>query len=297
MQAHIQDFRCRRTGLTKIPWQFLLCLFVAFPAGAVAQVTIAQLSDTHLGEKHAPHAAENLRRAVEMINARHPDAVVLSGDIGENPGEWQKAKSILKGLRAPLYYAPGNHDVHSHDLGRYRSAFGRDYYRFQVKGVTFLVIDSQLLGNYDNFGAHTPPPLPPEMEEESERMLAWLKGQGKAGDGDHDRDDRGGHNVIIGIQHIPVFRDDNFPPDSKPYWVVSDPYRSREMDILHKIGVRHMLVGHWHNGRVFNRNGITWHVAPATSWLPWGGEIGFAMHTISPNGDVKTEFVPLGTEP
>jgi hypothetical protein len=54
-----------------------------------------------------------------------------------------------------------------------------------------------------------------------------------------------------------------------------------------------MLVGHWHNGRVFEREGVTWHVAPATSWLPWGGELGFAMHTINSNGDVHTEFVPL----
>jgi 3',5'-cyclic AMP phosphodiesterase CpdA len=275
-------------------------LFV--PLGARAQVTIAQLSDTHLGEQHSPHAADNLRKAVQMINARHPDAVILSGDIGENPGEWDKAKSILKGLQSPLYYAPGNHDVHSHDVDRYRSAFGKDYYRFQVKGVTFLVIDSQLLGNYDNFDAHPLPPMPPQTEEESKRMLDWLKDQGKKGgdeDDDHgsgrDRGERG--RIIIGIQHIPVYRDGNFPPDNKPYWVINDPYRSREMDILHKLGVRHMLVGHWHNGRVFSQEGITWHVAPATSWLPWGGELGFAIHTISRDGDVKTEFVPLGTQP
>lgn len=275
-----------RKGLKNTHLIFLLLFFFVLPPGAVAQVTIAQLSDTHLGEQHSPHAADNLRRAVGMINARHPDAVVLSGDIGENPTQWAKAKAILKGLKAPLYYAPGNHDVHTKDVNRYRNAFGRDYYRFQVKGVTFLVIDSQLLGNYDTFGAHTPPPLPPQTEEESEKMLAWLKQQINTP-----------HNIVIGIQHIPVFRDGNFPPDSKPYWIVSNPYRSREMNLLHKIGVHHMLVGHWHNGRVFEHGGITWHVAPATSWLPWGGELGFAMHTISPNGDVKTEFVPLRTQP
>lgn len=299
-------FRMIWTSVRKIFLLPIVCaLFV--PLGARAQVTIVQLSDTHLGEQHSPHAADNLRLAVQMINARHPDAVILSGDIGENPDQWDKAKSILKGLKAPLYYAPGNHDVHSHDVDRYRSAFGKDYYRFQVKGVTFLVIDSQLLGNYDSFDARPLPSMPPQTEQESKRMLDWLKDQGKGRDedndrdGDHDRDrdrDRREHGkIIIGIQHIPVFRDGNFPPDNKPYWVVDDPYRSREMDILHKLGVRHMLVGHWHNGRVFNREGITWHVAPATSWLPWGGELGFAIHTISRDGDVRTEFVPLGTQP
>ncbi len=227
------------------------------------QVTIAQISDTHIGDKHAPHAADNLKRAVEMINDRRPDAVILSGDIGENPHAWDEAKSILKKLKAPLYYVPGNHDVHSNDVERYRSAFGKDYYDFEVKNVRFVVIDSQLLGNYDVFGAKNPEPLPAKTEEESEHMLAWLNGLG------------GGF------------------PDPKPYWVISEPYRSREMKALRELGVKHMLAGHWHNGRVFEREGITWHVAPATSWLPWGGELGFAMHTISSKGDVRTEFVSL----
>jgi 3',5'-cyclic AMP phosphodiesterase CpdA len=296
-------------------WAAMFALLGFARGSAQAQVTIAQLSDTHIGEQHSPHAADNLRRAVEMINQRHPDAVVLSGDIGEGPNNWDIARQILKGLKAPLYYAPGNHDVHSRDVNRYREVFGKDYYSFQVKGVTFLVIDSQLLGNWDNFAARDVPPLPPETEAESRKMLDWLKDQGKAGDNadddrQHDRDDqdrdkdkhhhrdkdhKGG--TIIAIQHIPDFRDGSFPNDPKPYWIVNDPYRSREMDIFHKLGVRHVLVGHWHNPRTFEHDGITWHVAPATSWLPFGGELGFAMHTITPDGNVRTEIVPLGTQP
>jgi 3',5'-cyclic AMP phosphodiesterase CpdA len=258
---------------------------------SAAQVTVAQISDTHIGDKHAPHAAENLRHATEMINARHPDAVILSGDIGENPQAWDEAKSILKKLTIPLYYVPGNHDVHSNDVDRYRRAFGKDYYDFEVKNVTFVVIDSQLLGNYDVFGAKNPGPLPPQTEEESERMRTWLAGLRRE-DRKEKRDENGEGRVVIGVQHIPVFHDGGFP-DPKPYWVISEPYRSQEMKILRQLGIKHMLVGHWHNGRVFEREGITWHVAPATSWLPWGGELGFAMHTISANGEVHTEFVAL----
>lgn len=289
-----------------------LCVFVsAFNSSCNAQVTIAQISDTHLGEAHSPHAAENLRRTVDMVNARHPDAVVLSGDIGENPEEWQRAREILKGLRAPLYYVPGNHDVHTNDVDRYRGEFGPDYYRFQVKNVTFLVIDSQLLGNFDNFSAQSPQPLPPQTEAESQKMLSWLsrqspgsnmqegrgKDRGRQSGQSPDSDDRG-KKIVIGIQHIPIFRGDNLPPDPKPYWIINEPYRSREMDILHKLGVKHMLVGHWHAGNVFEREGITWHVAPSTArLLPWSSPLGFAMHTISPGGDVRTEFVSLGSEP
>jgi 3',5'-cyclic-AMP phosphodiesterase len=253
------------------------------PAFGASPIEIAQISDTHLGDSHAPHAADNLRKAVEMINERRPDAVVLSGDIGERERDWQQAKTILKALNAPLYYVPGNHDVHTHDVEKYRRVFGRDYYRFRVRDVEFVVIDSQLLGNFDKYEGKFPAPLPPETEAESDRMLSWLETQ---------QQELGRSKVVIGIQHIPVFHDKGFP-DPKPYWVISDPYRSREMKLLHKLGIKDMLVGHWHNGRVFDREGITWHVAPATSWLPWGGSLGFAMHTITPDGKVRTEFVNL----
>ena len=276
-----------------------LCLLAVAPVMAQAasrtkddrddQVSIVQISDTHLGDHHAPHAAENLKLAVKMINDLHPDAVILSGDIGENPKDWDEARSILEKLRAPLHYVPGNHDVHSKDVDRYRGVFGKDYYDFQVRFVRFVAIDSQLLGNYDVYGAKSPAPLPPETEDESERMLSWLNGL--------HRDDKDSKQVVIGVQHIPVFHDGKFP-DPKPYWVISEPYRSKEMKALHQLGIKDMLVGHWHNGRVFDREGITWHVAPSTAWLPWGGELGFAVHTISPDGKVRTQFEDLpGAKP
>jgi Calcineurin-like phosphoesterase len=279
---------------------------------ASAQVTIAQLSDSHIGEKHAPHALENLRRAVDMINRRHPDAVILSGDIGENPEAWQQAREALRRLKAPLYYAPGNHDVHTEDVERYRRVFGKDYYTFRVKNVTFVVIDSQLLGNFEEFDAHTPPSRPQYTQQQGDAMLDWLEGlaSGERGDRDADRENgrrenrRGGlseqesdSGVVIGIQHIPCYRDERVLPDPKPYWVISQPSLGREMNLLHELGIRHMLVGHWHIGDVFEQGGITWHVAPATSWLPWGGELGFAMHSITRDGDVKTEFVSIHSQP
>ena len=257
-----------------------VCLSVA----SAAQLTIAQISDTHIGEPRAPHAFDNLRKAVDMVNARHPAAVIVTGDIGEqHPQDWDTAKGILKWLKAPVYYVPGNHDVRTNDVAQYRKAFGKDYYRVDIKGVTFLIIDSELLGNFEQYEAKSPPPLPPETERESEKMLGWLSHQQGSGK-DH---------VVIGVQHVPVFRDNGFPDPQHPYWVINDPYRSREMELLHRLGIKHMLVGHWHNARVFDRDGITWHVAPATSWLPWGGQLGFAMHTITPDGNVFTEFVYL----
>src|SRR5262249_4768515 len=152
---------------------FIFVFLLVFSLRGNAQVVIAQISDTHLGESQAPHAFDNLRRTVDMVNARHPDAVIVSGDIGENYDQWLIARGILKWLHAPVYYAPGNHDVHTNDVAKYREVFGPDYYRFQVKGVTFIVIDSQLLGNFDHFDAHSPEPLPASTQAEGEKMLSW----------------------------------------------------------------------------------------------------------------------------
>jgi 3',5'-cyclic-AMP phosphodiesterase len=288
MQKHIHQRSIallKRSIFSLIVWTF------ALTGGAVmcrGQITVVQLSDTHIAEQHSPHAADNLRKAVSMINALHPDAVVVTGDIGENVAAWQVARSILKGLTVPLFYAPGNHDVHTHNVGTYRNVFGPDYYRFDVRGVIFLVVNSQLLGNYDNFNATSPPPLPADTAAESAKMLSWLSGQAAS-------IPKGA--TVIGVQHIPLFRAGGFP-DSKPYWVVNDPYRSRELALLQKMGVKHMLVGHWHIGKVFSAGGITFHDGPATSWLPLGGFLGFAVHTISSSGDVSTRFVALpGAKP
>ncbi len=263
--------------LTAVVWTVTL---MALPQVSRAQATIVQLSDTHIGLSTAPQATAHLRQAVQMINAMRPDAVVVSGDIGENPTDWRLARSILSGLTVPVFYAPGNHDVHTHNVNQYRAVFGPDYYRFDVRGIIFVVIDSQLLGNFDNGGAKAPPPLPPDTQAESDKMMAWLTGQAAS-------IPKGA--VVIGIQHIPDFRDGGFP-SALPYWVVSEPFRSREMTQLEKMGVKNMLAGHWHAYKVFSAGGITWHVGPTTSH---GGGLGFVVHTISSSGSISSKFVPL----
>jgi 3',5'-cyclic AMP phosphodiesterase CpdA len=261
----------------------LAALTTLSPAESRVVLRVAQISDTHLGEHHSPNAASNLQRAVALANAQHPDVFIVTGDIGENPAAWDAARRTLHDATAPVYFVPGNHDVHTTDLDRYRASFGSDYYTFRVKKVTFVVINSQLLGNYDQFSASSPQPLPPGTERESARMLAWMRSQIKK---------LRRRDIVIGVQHIPAYRSPGFP-DAKPYWVISEPYRSRELELLRAMKIRHVLAGHWHMGQLFDAGGITWHIGPASSWLPWKGELGFAMHTVFADGDVQTEFLTL----
>jgi 3',5'-cyclic AMP phosphodiesterase CpdA len=266
---------------------------------AAGNIVIAQISDTHIGLARAPEASENLRKVVEMVNQRNPDAVIVTGDIGERESAWDEAKKILSGLKPKTFYVPGNHDVSANNpqkLSAWRGDFGNDYYEAHVKGVTILALDGQLMGNYDNFNQKKASPL--QSTDETERMLGWLAKAGgnesakKGGDGDARRG-----QLVFAMQHEPIDRASGFPPDDKDYWVIQEPYRSREIDLLHRLGVKHMFVGHWHKGMVFSAHDITSHVAPATSWSPTGDKLGFAMHTITPDGDVKTDFVYIDADP
>ena len=265
-------------------------LFLCCVLPAAAQITIAHISDTHLGLKRAPAAAGNLRRVVEMVNQRHPDAVIVSGDIGETPEAWKQARELLSKVKAPVYYVPGNHDDSANTVGRFRSVFGKDYYEFKVKNATFFALDSQLLGNFDVLDSYQIMPLTAIGQAESTRMLDWF---GKQIDEELSVPAGGNPALVFVVQHVPISRNGGFPPDAKPYWTVQEPYRSRELELLHRLGVKHVFAGHWHSGMVFQADGITYHIAPATSWTAFKVPLGFAMHTISPGGEVRTEFVNL----
>lgn len=266
--------------------------------GKSRDLVIAQLSDSHIGLARAPEASANLRKAVQLINQRGVDAVLVTGDIGERPEAWQEALDILGGLQAKFYMVPGNHDVHTDNVGRWRQLMGKDYDRIQIRNLTIYALDSQLLGNYDDYDAKQVIPLPPGTRAESDKMLGWMK---QAADdeqrGEVAAEPRGGgesgNRLIFAMQHVPISRADGFPADPRPYWVVQEPYRERELALLHRLGVKHMFVGHWHKGMTYQADGITYHVAPATSWSPFGAPLGFAIYTIKPDGDVKTEFVTL----
>lgn len=258
-----------------------LAVFV-FACSAAAQVKIAQISDMHIGLARAPQASDQLRKIVQMVNARDPDIVLVSGDIGENPKAWDEARNILKGIKTKVYYVPGNHDVHTTDADRYRAAFGNDYYKLNVKNVVIYALDSQLLGNWDDFSARTEPPMPPQTQAEGEKMLRWLENQ---------KPEKG--KIALAVQHVPGARGGGLPTDPKPYWTVNGQWRSREDAAFKKLGIRNVLVGHWHHGVVFDAEGFTWRVAPATSWLPMGGKLGFAIHSVSREGKISTQFVYL----
>ncbi|MFZ4779741.1 MAG: metallophosphoesterase family protein, partial [Terrimicrobiaceae bacterium] len=73
-----------------------------------------QISDTHWG---ARDGVSMTQRAAEMINALpvKVEFVVITGDVCSDSilkeTVVKEGLEALKGLKAPLYYVPGNHDI------------------------------------------------------------------------------------------------------------------------------------------------------------------------------------------
>ena len=277
--SKLSDLRVRSCFLL-----FAFALMLPQPSPAQA-VTIAHLSDLHLGLESHPGTEERLQQAIDLIRPRHVDAVIVSGDIGDKYEQsWNKAREILATLKVPVYYVPGNHDDTASTAERYNKVFGKDYYTFDVKGIHFIALDSQLLGNFSNFQSPVPLQVPKEDEPAAEKMLTWLNGLHL-------------HGTVIPFQHVPPDRPSpTTSPDGKPYWILHDPWRTRELDALRKLGIKDILAGHWHQGTIYNVDGFTIHVAPATSWSP-KSPLGFAIHRIGQNGEVNTEFVYFEQQP
>ncbi len=267
-----------------------IVLFLLLVASvASAQVRIAQLSDLHIGApaSTAPHAVDNLRQAVQIINAQGVDAVIVTGDIGENPTAWTTARTILGGLTAPVYYVPGNHDIHSNDFDRYRNVFKNDFYRVQVKNVVIYGLDSSDFGNYDSYNADkiTLAPASAQAKQNEAQMLSWMRSSATPPPPPG--------TVVIGIQHIPIAIDNKVLTDKSPYWAVPAAEQTDEVNLLTSLGIHHMFVGHWHYRDQFSFGGITWHVGASTGRLIHD-RLGFDIHTISATGDVSSVFYPLG---
>ena len=82
-----------------------------------APLTVIQLSDLHLGRVgQQDRVAERAEHAVALVNARHPDAVVITGDLadqGHSPALELAAANALMHIDAPVLVMLGNHD-HGH---------------------------------------------------------------------------------------------------------------------------------------------------------------------------------------
>ncbi len=94
---------------------------------------ILHISDIHFGPKHLVDRAEGVLRLAERLA---PDFIALSGDLTQRakPSEFQRARTFVDRLPAPVVAVPGNHDVPLYRVwervfapyGAYRRHFDRE---------------------------------------------------------------------------------------------------------------------------------------------------------------------------
>jgi 3',5'-cyclic AMP phosphodiesterase CpdA len=124
-------------------------------------VTLAHVSDTHIGQDHnGDGGARALRRAqlvVDYLNAMRGevDGVLLTGDIADHgtPDEYRVVRELLATLRFPVLSCPGNHDervaYQTALLGEPAGSGEAVNHVHQVAGYTIAMCDSSIPGRDD----------------------------------------------------------------------------------------------------------------------------------------------------
>jgi len=105
--------------------------------------------------------------AVQKLNLLEPEFVISVGDLIEGytedrqklRAEWDEFDALVRGISAPFFYVPGNHDL-SNDVMRevWRERYGPSYYSFVYKNVLFVCLNS----------------MDGELHRISDTQLAWL---------------------------------------------------------------------------------------------------------------------------
>jgi UDP-2,3-diacylglucosamine pyrophosphatase LpxH len=122
-----------------------------------------QITDTHLGD--LDHYVRT-SKIVKIINILPQDIkfVVHTGDIFMDKivddKIVEKGMSILKKIKYPLHFVPGNHDIRKNNLGEtikiYKGKIGKINYVVKYKGVNFIFIYTEPLRKNFNIDGYSP---------------------------------------------------------------------------------------------------------------------------------------------
>lgn len=233
-------------------------------------------------DKSNPHWSFMNRAAIEEINQRNVDFVVVNGDITSKHRreEFEVARSYLSLFKMPYIVLRGNHDVVGEEredhfvsvfdlknfspIGGARyiiDDYGHVYISFVHKGILFVGLDSSDLK--DGWGRI------------SEEQLNWLENILQ-----ENRD-----KVTIIFLHYPVVatRGDSLGSIS----VINDRHsRNRLIDIISKNRqVKVVFSGHTHRNKVTPHDGVIFAEIASVKDYPGG----YAIHKVH-KGGIMTNF-------
>lgn len=149
MSPHTESPNLRRRHALKLGLSSIAAIALGLPARAredakeSSSFKFAVVNDLHLLDEGCVNF---FTRVVGRINQQKTDLCLIVGDLTEHGSKRQNGtiKDVLKGLKVPTYYVPGNHDFdESGSRKGYDDAFPQMVnYRFEHGGYQFLGLDT-----------------------------------------------------------------------------------------------------------------------------------------------------------
>lgn len=240
------------------PVHLFLTLAVTFMLSACSQeFTFVQMADTQIGfndnSPHFIHSDTLMQKAVEAVNRLRPAAVIICGDLINQP--WGEGDEKVFDEQNRIFEAnlkkfdpsidvrlvPGNHDIHGFSaltLEAYVQLRGYERFAFRKKGCAFIGFDTSRIMD--------------DAPEAAQEQWIWLEEQ--------LRKARNARFTFLFI-HCPVFR--TSIGEGESYFNFPKEVRQQYLDLFKKYGVDAVFAGHTHKDYSCEAEGIRFYVAGA----------------------------------
>ena len=252
-----------------------LFLLIAYASPERKTFTFVQVCDTQLGFGGYEHDVNSFKQAVKQVNALKPDFVLICGDLVNDANEKSFAdfNKIKAGFTVPYYCVSGNHDIGNkpkrESLQYYRKVVGKDYYSYEHKEYTFVIVNTQLWKS--------------PVEGESDKHDSWLKATLETAA------NKGSRIFVVG--HYPLFLKE--PDEDEEYMNLPLAKRKELLSLFEKRGVVAVLGGHTHTLIINDYKSIQLVNGETTSKNFDNRPLGFRLWYVGDESPFKHDFVPL----
>jgi len=239
---------------------FAAVLLIVLIAGVVSGTEpfhFVQITDTHFGVRDHE---ERTKGIVDMINRLPMDIafVVHTGDIMtdniQRKDILQTGVNILKKLKPPLYFLPGNHDILVTDCAAtkktYMRNFGQLNHTYEYNGVVFIFLYTE--------------PLAVEFKDKFEEPLKILESELK----------RAGGKPVVVFHHTPSV-DDFYNNKMHAGWDAD--IRVRWEKLLNSANVKAVIAGHFHRDEFHWIGDVPMYVSSSVAGF-WGRQASFRIY-------------------